>query len=136
MRAQLLDDLKHDLHYATRMLRRSPVFTFVAIVSLALGIGANTAIFSVIHVLMLRPLPVREPSQLVQFIIQGDRNVTQFGYPQFRSYRDQLSSFEDIAAAGEHIDRYNLISSPDGNLDPGQIFLQTVSGNYFSMLGV
>ena len=63
-----MDRLAQDMRYAVRMLRRTPGFTAVAIISLALGIGANTAIFSLINTLMLRPLPVRHPQELVELL--------------------------------------------------------------------
>src|SRR5262245_49137334 len=135
-RVNLLDDVRHDVRFALRSFSRSKAFSIAAVLSLALGIGANTAIFSVIDVLMLRPLPVNNPEQLLKLTILAERNITQFGYPQFQKYKESLSLVAEIAAAGEHIDRYNLLSGPAGNVDPGQIWLQTVSGNYFSLLGV
>ena len=65
-----LESLWQDVRYALRGMRRSPVFTAVAVGSLALGIGANTAIFSLISALILRPLPVEHPGQLVEFLVQ------------------------------------------------------------------
>ena len=127
-----------DLRYGIRMLRRSPGFTIVAVLSLALGIGANTAIFSVIDALMLRSLPVRSPRELVMFRVHSElKNSIRFSYPQFRKYRDRLPVFSGIVLSGEPIDRYNIsVNGPDGGIDPAAAWLQAVSGNYFSVLGV
>ena len=77
-----------DLRFAVRLLTKERWFTTVAVVSLALGIGANTAIFSLINTLMLRPLPVREPQQLVQFmsVYPGDPRMNGFPYDALRAH--------------------------------------------------
>ena len=85
-----------DLHYAVRMLRRSWAFTIVVTLTLALGIGANTAIFSLINVLILRPLPVRDPGRLVEFrrLYPADPPMNSFwlaDYEQMRAGNDVLS---------------------------------------------
>src|SRR5580698_7108422 len=88
-----LADLRQDLVYAARTLRRSPGFLMCAVATLALGIGANTAIFSLIDAVMLQPLPVRDPSGLIQLArfteTGGSRSVS---YPLFEYFRGHLSS--------------------------------------------
>ena len=80
-----------DLRFALRMLTKERWFTAVAVVSLALGIGANTAIFSLINTLMLRQLPVREPQQLVQFLsaYPGDPRMNVFPWTSYERFRDR-----------------------------------------------
>ena len=92
---RLLDELKGDLRYAVRQLRGSPAFTTVAVLSLALGIGANTAIFSLINTLMLRMLPVREPEQLVELLSRypGEPRINGFAWKYYEQFRDHSHAF-------------------------------------------
>ncbi len=93
-----IETLVHDLRYGWRMLRKSPVLTTVAILSLAVGIGANTAIFAIIDALMLKTLPVKNPGELVQFqhFFQGQRS--NFSYPWYQHFRDENRSFAGVIA--------------------------------------
>jgi hypothetical protein len=88
-----IHDLMQDVRYAVRTLRNSPAFSLIAILSLALGIGANTAIFSVMDVLLLRPLPVHDPAslQLVELTGMDAKPRTSFNYPMFELIRDRTS---------------------------------------------
>ena len=90
-----MEHIIQDLRIGLRMMRRSPGFTAVAVLSLSLGIGANTAIFSLINTLMLRMLPVREPGQLVELLHRypGEPRVNAFSWQSYEHYRDHNHVF-------------------------------------------
>src|SRR6185312_14985348 len=93
--------LMQDLRYALRGLRHSPGFTLTAVLALALGIGANTAIFSVLNAVLLRPLPFGEPAKLVWGWGKTEgTDIAGIGPPPFRDYRAQNRTFEQLAAMG------------------------------------
>ncbi len=128
----------NDLRYGLRALRRSPVFTIVATVSLALGIGANTAIFSLLSQVMFRMLPVAEPERLVVFHTDGQRegrsssdsNEGVFSYPMYKDLRDRNQVFSGVIARA---------SAPVSVSYRGQTErarAEMVSGNFFDVLGV
>src|SRR6476646_6469103 len=98
VRGRWFEDLGKDLHYAARTLRRSPGFLLVSVMSLALGIGATTAIFSLIDAVMLRPLPVREPQRLVQITrLRANGKPGVVSFPLFQYFRDNLKSLAGAA---------------------------------------
>lgn len=126
-----LDDICRDLRYAVRTLLRSPAFLAVAILSLALGIGANTAIFSLIDAVLLRPLPVQQPARLVQIsrvTPEGDRR--NLSYPLFQFIRDHAQS---ISGAFVESNARPVIVM-DGAEET--ISAALVSGSYYRLLGV
>ncbi len=94
-----LQESLRDVRYALRALRHNPVYTFVAIVTLALGVGANTAIFSVVRGVVLRPLPYREPERLVSLQSTIGERVTAVSGPDFMDWRQQARSMSAIAAS-------------------------------------
>jgi len=134
---RLEDEMFQDLRYGLRIFAKSPGFTAVAVLSLALGIGANTAIFSLLDAVLLRTLPVWQPKQLVVFnTVQTNRIDNQYSYPAYQEFRDQQQSFAAIFAAG-FVDRLNIkINAPgaQGEVEPVEGTL--VSGSYFPVLGV
>jgi predicted permease len=123
-----IENLARDLRYASRVLRRSPVFTVVAIVTLALGVGANTTIFTVINTILFRPLPVKEPQQLV-FFNRGD-NVN-MSYPDYRDFRDRNDVLSGMTAY--RVIPMNMSVHGGKNF---RIWGYEATGNYFDMLGV
>jgi predicted permease len=125
----------NDFRFAIRQLRNNPGFAAVAVVTLALGIGANTAIFSVIDALMLRTLPVQKSEQLVLFkrIEASNRTIYDLAYLMFERLRDQPQVFSEVAA-NWLIERSETAGSPGA--EPGQVRVGMTSGNYFSALGV
>src|SRR5437588_1549978 len=102
-----MNTLARDLQYGVRMLRRAPGFAIVAILTLGLGIGANTAIFTVINAVMLRMLPVQQPEQLVTVgnpsrvssFSTGTPRVDIFSYPLYREIRDHNQVFSSVLAS-------------------------------------
>ena len=137
------EELGRDLSYAARQLLKSPGFTIVAVLMLALGIGANTAIFSLLNAVLLRNLPVRQPEQLflfgkaeqsgsTNFIPHGSTQA--FSYPFFREFRRRNESFSDVAAIQSFVVASHGRVDRDAGLEKMRVEL--VSGSYFNTLGV
>ena len=122
-----MQTLIQDLRYGLRMQRRSPGFSAVALLSLALGIGANTTIFSLANAFLLRPLPVEEPSRVVRIYSNRFSNTS---YPNYVDYRDRNQTLAGLAA----FQMTSLSLRNDGEAE--HIFGQIASGNYFTVLGV
>src|SRR5689334_17186972 len=140
------ENLFRDLKYSFRMLRKSPGFTAVAVITLALGIGANTAIFSVINSVLLSNLPVKDPQQLV-FLSHPDEQGLEIGfgdgdrdfltYPEFRELERNNQVFSGMLGASSYTSGISVDWQADASPakgTPAQVSL--VSGSYFSVLGV
>jgi len=121
------------------MLKKSPGFTFVAVLSLALGIGANTAIFTIINAVFLHPLPVEEPSRLAEvfthdtitFNANANFQLTGTSLPNYEDYRDQNNVFAGLATV-----TFPITLNWGGQAEPQQLNASLVSGNFFDVLGV
>jgi putative ABC transport system permease protein len=129
----MIETLRQDIRYALRTFRKTPGFTLVAAVTLALGIGANVAIFSAVHGVLLRPLPYPEPDRLVAFWARWENE----GFPRvstvggdFREYQRQATLFEGIAAVG------SIRQNVTGGGEPIQIQVGWVTRNLFSVMKV
>src|SRR5215510_3350150 len=128
---------RQDLKYAARLLRMNPGFAATAVLSLALGIAANTSIFTLVDQVLLRMLPVENPQELVQFRMEGGRVGSQsgdglhtFSYPLYAAFRDQDTPFSQIT--GQCPGRLSMMSGERSEmLDMGW-----VAGNFFQTLGV
>lgn len=122
-----------DIRYGLRMLRKSPGFTAVAVITLALGIGANTAIFSVVNAALLRPLPYKDSSRLVLLWsrdLTGSSDRDQVSFTDIEEYRRQNHTLENIVAFGD----WNAVFSDPGT--PERIPGMMVADGYFSLMGV
>jgi len=130
-----LEDIWHDLRYGARMLMKNPGFTLIAALTLALGIGANTAIFTWLKAIYLEPLPgVAASHRLVMLRstwIKSANSPMWVSYPNYKDYRDRNEVFSGLAAFNDI--SFNLV---DGKGQPERIWGSLVSGNYFDVLGV
>ncbi len=138
-----MENLFQDLRYAFRMLMKAPGFTCMAVLTLTLGIGANTAIFTVVNALLLKMLPVKAPQELV---VIGDPGMVGsswhgtpatdfFSYPLYRVFRDRTAVFSGLAAAGFE-DGVEVDAGLASAVNEHRVNTRLVSGNYFSVLGV
>ena len=130
-----MTSLGPDLRYALRAMGRNPLFAGVAILSLALGIGANTAIFTLMDQLMLRLLPVKDPDQLVMLYQRGAHNGNNMGdrmhsYPIYQDYQQKAAPFSEVLC------RRLVSTSISVDNQTERVEAEMVSGNYFTMLGV
>jgi len=138
-----METLFQDVRYGIRMLAKSPAFTAVAVLALALGIGANTAIFTLVNALLLKMLPIKAPQELVVVgdptrvndRSNGTPQTDLFSYPLYRELRDNNTVLSGLIAGGtEH--RIDVDASSAGGANDERIVGHLVSGNYFSVLGV
>ena len=128
---RLEDEMFQDLRFGARMLLKHKVFTIVAALSLALGIGANTAIFSLIDAALLKSLPVKDPARLFFIAHAGERGVSEANnFPLFERIRDHSQSFSGVMAFNPN--RWKVALNGETELVSGQV----VTGDYFSVLGV
>jgi predicted permease len=128
-----METLLQDIRYGARMLMKNPGFLIVAVITLALGIGANTAIFSMVDAFLLRPLPVKDPAQITVLAFQQKQGnfLTQFSLADYRDIRDQSTGvFSDVFAYQFGLDGLSV----DGKAD--RVMTNYVTGNYFSALGL
>jgi len=126
-----MESFIQDLRFGARMLAKNPGFTLIAVITLALGIGANTAIFSVVDTLLLRPLPYPEPDRLVLLTNKTSQaRRAGISYPNFSDWRERAQSFEGMASW--RVESFNLT----GVDKPVQLRGQTVNWNFFALLGV
>ncbi|HTQ57420.1 MAG TPA: ABC transporter permease [Bryobacteraceae bacterium] len=140
-----MDSLWQDLRWGVRGLRKNPGFSAVAVLTLALGIGANTAIFSALNAVLLRPLPVKDPGQLVMLsdpeahgigVSDGSGPRALYAYSEFEDLRDRNQVFSSICALDSHV-RRTEVSLPGSSRAEGETADVTmVSGDYFRVLGI
>jgi hypothetical protein len=133
-----MGSLAQDIRYGFRMLAKKPGLTALAILALTLGIGLNTTIFSIFNGVMLRPLPVRDPTRVVNLYteIPGERGAGVVSYPEYVYYRDHNSVFSGVVAfadAGAFMGGAGSGASQTAQSEP--IGAQLVSGNFFEVMG-
>ncbi|MBC7895317.1 MAG: ABC transporter permease, partial [Cytophagaceae bacterium] len=142
-RANAIDEIRQDLAYALRTMRRNPGFAAVIAVTIALGIGANTAIFALVHAVMLRELPVRAPGELTTIgdpaSVGSVRHSSgplaeQYTWDGYRQLAQRTKAFSGILASGR-ADRLEVLAVA-GQVEPDRPRARFVSGNYFQVLGV
>lgn len=121
-----IDTLIRDVRYSLRTLRKSRAFTLVAVITLALALGANAVVFSVLNALILRPLDVPEPESLYA-VEHGSAKATTLSYPDYRDLRDRNRSFDDLAAYN------NFYAGLDAGGYVSRAWVDEVTGNYFDV---
>ena len=132
-----IEDLWRDLRYAVRTMRKSPVFTAVAAVTLALGIGANTAVFTIINTLLLNPLPVEKISELAALNTTLTKKAAQSGdlqaisFLNLKDFRERTHAFSSVAGHSSPM----AVTMIDKS-EPHRVFMELVTGNYFTTLGL
>jgi hypothetical protein len=130
-RTSAMNHFSQDIRFALRLLRRSPGFTAVVVLSLALGIGASTAMFTVVHAALLKPLPFKDPDRLVMAMNGPSASEAQpLNYPQLLQWRDEFKVFESQAGY------FNSTSTISGDGDPEAVMTIRSTANLFSTLGV
>ncbi len=126
-----MSTLTEDIRYGVRMLRKGPGFTLVVVLTLALGIGANTALFSVVNGVLLHPLPYPDPDQLVTLHeSKPNFDTGSISYPNFRDWQKENKTFSAMA-----ISRGSSVGLT-GNGEPEQVSAELISSDFFSVLGV
>jgi predicted permease len=129
--------MRQDIRYAFRILLQNPGFALVAVFSLALGIGANTAIYTLIDAVLLRSLPVQAPERLVVLAVNPDKPSTSFNYPDYRYIRDHNKSFSGVVASTGGGRTWAFSVPAEGASARAEVVAGgMVSGNYFEVLGV
>ncbi len=126
----MMETVFHDVKFALRVFRKSPIFTAVVLLTLALGIGANTAIFSIVNAVLLRPLPFRDSNRLEKITFSnpgvGLRDVP-FSVPEFEDLKSRAGVFEEVSVV------WPVSANLTGAKGPQRLELLVVSPNYFSM---
>ena len=122
-------NLLQDVRYAFRLLAKSPMFTVIAVLTLALGIGANTAIFSVVNAVLLRPLPFKDPSRLVLVIEKSKYPTITVSYENYLDWRDQSRTFDSMEAI------YGTNMTLTGKGEPERLVARMVTAGFFPLLG-
>src|SRR5215475_7439875 len=129
-----LGTLRRDVNYAFRALRRTPGFTAIAVLTLALGIGANTAIFTLLDQVLLRLLPVKNPQELVLLNMRGRHYGSNWGgnaisYPMYKDFKEHNQVFTDMFG------RFPIQVSLSTSGQADRIAAELVTGSYFNVLG-
>jgi len=132
---RVVDDVWRDLRYAVRMLKRNPGFSALAILTLALGIGANTAMFSVVNAVLLHPFAYDDPERLVVLSERGPDGSQPIAWPDFEDWRRKSTSFETIAAA-RPLAVTSLMATLTGGGPPESVPAIAMTASTFSVLGV
>jgi putative ABC transport system permease protein len=125
-----MPSLFHDIRFAIRVLLKSPGFALIAVLTLALGIGTNTAIFSVVNAVLLRPLPFRDPSRLVLVIEKSKYPTITVSYENYLDWRDQSHSFESMEAI------YGTNMTLTGKGDPQRLVARRITAGFLPAVGV